>query len=164
MIVVSNTGPIIALAKINQLALLSHYFQKICLSPAVYYELTEKGKGKTAARDLSKYSWIKTVEVQDLMAVKILELELDQGEAETIILSKELNADLTLLDESIARKIANALNLKVKGTIGLLVQARRDGVVKNLKQLLDELKAKNVWISNDVYIEALKLAGEMEIE
>ena len=94
------------------------------------------------------------------MPVKVLELELDRGEAETIILGNELKADLILLDETIARRVARLLNLKVKGTVGILVLAKKEGIIKKLKPILNELRTKGVWISDEVYDEALKLADE----
>ena len=160
MIVISNTGPLIAVAKIDRLDLLKHYFKEIYVSPATYHELTEKGRNKTGAQEIARSHWIKVKPVKDLMAVKILEMELDAGEAETLVLGHECKADLLLLDESIARRIAVALNLKVKGTIGILVKAKNDQLLERLKPILDQLRAKGVWISDEVYREALRLAGE----
>ncbi len=160
MIVVSDSGPIIALSKINQLNILKHYFGKIHISDAIYNELVKKGKGMFGSKEVEKADWIKAAKVKDEVAVKVLELELDRGEAETIILGNELKADLILLDESIARRIARLLNLKVKGTIGILVLAKKDNIIKKLKPILNELRAKGVWISDEVYDEALNLAGE----
>lgn len=160
MIVISDSGPIIALSKINQLNILRHYFGKIHISDATYNELVKKGKGMFGSEEVKKADWIKVAKVKDEVAVKVLELELDRGEAETIILGNELKADLILLDESIARRVANMLNLKVKGTIGILVLAKKGNIIKKLKPILNELRAKGVWISDEVYDEALKLAGE----
>ncbi len=160
MIAISDSGPIIALSKINQLNILKHYFGKIHISDATYNELVKKGKGRFGSREVEKADWIEVAKVKDEVAVKVLELELDRGEAETIILGNELKADLILLDESIARRIARLLNLKVKGTIGILVLAKIDGIIKKLKPILNELRTKGVWISDEVYDTALKLAGE----
>lgn len=160
MIVVSNTGPIIALLKVELLDLLKHYFKEVCLSSATYHELTEKGKSKLGAELIRNSPWIKVKEIQEILAVKVLELELDLGESETIILAQELNADLVLLDESISRNMAQLFGLPVKGSIGILVMAKRDGLIKNLKEVLDRLRQKGVWISDEVYNEALRLVGE----
>ena len=160
MIVVSDSGPIIALSKINQLNILNHHFGNIYISEATYNELVKKGKGMFGSEEVEKSDWIKVAKVKDEVAVKVLELELDRGEAETIILGNEFKADFVLLDESIARRVANLLNLKVKGTIGILVLAKKDGIIKKLKPILNELRTKDVWISDEVYDTALKLTGE----
>ena len=77
-----------------------------------------------------------------------------------IALAHEMKADLVLIDEYIAREIAKSLNLKVSGSIGVLVKAKKDRLIKELKPILDELKKKNVWISDELYDEALGLADE----
>ena len=160
MIVVSDSGPIIALSKINQLSILKHHFGAIHISEATYYELVKKGKGRFGSKEVENADWIKVAKVKDDVPVKVLELELDRGEAETIILGNELKADLILLDETIARRVARLLNLKVKGTVGILVLAKKEGIIKKLKPILNELRTKGVWISDEVYDEALKLADE----
>lgn len=161
MIVVSNSGPLIALSRINKLNLLKHYFSKIYVSNATYDELVIKGKGKPGSDLVQKVDWIQSKKVKDNMAVKVLELELDLGESETIILAQEMKADLVLLDESIARQIAKTLDLKVKGSIAILVMAKKDKLLPELKPILDELRQKKVWIGDDIYEEALKLVDEI---
>lgn len=160
MIVISNSGPIIALAKVGLLHLLKHYFNEVHLSKATYHELAERGSGRTGAEEIKRHNWIKTKEIKDEMAAQILALELDRGEAETIVLAHELKANLTLLDETIARKIANLLGLRVKGTLGILVLAKKDNLIKELKPILEELRTKGVWLSDEVCDEALRLVGE----
>ncbi len=160
MIVVSNAGPLIALAKINQLAVLKEFFGSVVISSATWQEVVDKGQHKTGSQEISSLSWIKVQGVKDKTAVEVLELELDAGEAETILLGKELRADLVLLDESIARKIAVLLDLKVKGTVGLLVLAKKNNLIKEIKPLLLELRSKGVWLSGEVIDEALRLAKE----
>ncbi len=160
MIVVSNAGPLIALAKINQLPILQKFFGSVIISPATWQEVVEQGQHKIGSQEVQSLSWIKVQEVADKTAVTFLELELDAGEAETIVLGRELHADLVILDESIARKIAVLLNLKVKGTVGLLVLAKKRNIIKEIKPLLLELRSKGVWLSDDVINEALRLAEE----
>ena len=97
MIVVSNTTPLIGLSIIHRFDLLQQLFGEIHISQAVYNEAVVAGREEGGAkREVSTATWIHTVKVQDRLAVDVLLDELDLGEAETIILSRELGADWVL--------------------------------------------------------------------
>jgi predicted nucleic acid-binding protein len=154
MIIVSNAGPIIALARIGKLDLLKQ-FKQIFISKEVYEEVVVKGEGKPGSTEVKDSNWFITKEVKNTLAVESLTIELEKGEAETIILALELNAELVLIDESIARDIAKSRGLEVIGTVGILAEADENGLIKDLKKSLDDLRSKRVWISEKVYNRAL---------
>ena len=156
--IVSNTTPIISLLKLHQLELLRQLYTQIYVPLAVYKEI-ELGKAKGYYKDLSKIEWINIVEIQDKQAVKYF-LDLDAGEAEAIVLATEINADLILLDEKLGRFHAKHADLKVTGTIGVLIKAKKDGLINELKPLLNELTDKGVWINEKLKSEILKRVGE----
>ena len=156
--VVSNTTPIISLLKLNQLDLLKQLYKQIHIPFAVYHEI-EAGKTKGFYKDLSKVDWIKITEIKDKQAVKYF-LGLDSGEAEAIILASEINADLIILDEKLGRFHAKNAELKVTGTIGILIKAKSDGLITELKPLLNELTDKDVWISEKLKNEIIEKVGE----
>lgn len=156
--IVSNTTPIISLLKLNRLELLQQLYTQIHIPLAVYNEI-EAGKTKRYYKDLSKIDWINITKIQDRQAVKYF-LDLDAGEAEAIVLATEINADLIILDEKLGRFHAKHADLKVTGTIGILIKAKTAGLIVNLKPLLDELTNKEVWISGKLKREILKIVGE----
>ncbi len=156
--IVSNTTPIISLLKINRLELLKKLYNQIYIPSAVYNEI-EAGKAKGYYKDLSKIDWINITEIQDKQAVKYF-LDLDAGEAEAIVLATEVNADLIILDEKLGRFHAKHADLKVTGTIGVLIKAKTDGLIKELKPIFDELTDKEVWISKKLKNEILQRVGE----
>ena len=149
MVIVSNAGPIIALARIGELDLLKQ-FKRIYISNEVYEQVVVKGEGKPGSTEVKGSDWFITKEVKNTLAVESLTIELEKGEAETIIMALELNADLVLIDESIARDIAKSRGLEVIGTVGILARAYEKGVIKDLKASLDDLRSKKVWISEKV--------------
>lgn len=156
--IVSNTTPIISLLKLNRLDLLQKLYKQINIPSAVCKEI-EAGKAKGYYKDLTRVDWINIIEIQDKQAVKYF-LDLDAGEAEAIVLATELNADLIILDEKLGRFHAKHADLKVAGTIGILIKAKSDGLIEELKPLLDELTDKGVWISEKLKSEILKKVGE----
>lgn len=157
--VVSNTTPLISLLKLNRLDLMKQLYTQIYIPLAVYKEI-EAGKTKEFYNDLSKFDWINIVEIQDKQAVKYF-LDLDSGEAETIVLATELNADLIILDEKLGRFYAKHADLKVTGTIGILLKAKTEGLIYEIKPLLNELTKKDVWISENLKREILTKTGEI---
>lgn len=156
--VVSNTTPLISLLKINHLTLLRDLYSEIYIPKEVYTEL-EKGKSKEYYKDLSEIDWIKIREINDKKSLSYF-LDLDKGEAETIILANEINADLVIIDEILGRFHAKNSNLKVTGTLGILLKAKNTGYIKKIKPLLSELKNKGIWLNERLIREVLILAKE----
>ncbi len=156
--VVSNTTPIISLLKLNRLDLLQKLYNQIYIPTAVYSEI-EAGKAKGYYKDLSHIDWINIIEIQDKQAVRYF-LDIDAGEAEAIVLATEVNAGLIILDEKLGRFHAKHADLKVTGTIGILIKAKSEGLIGKIKPLLNELTEKEVWISEKLKNEILKKVGE----
>lgn len=156
--IVSNTTPIIALLKLDKLALLQQLYSEINIPKAVYLEI-EAGKNKIYYTDISKIDWINIVEIEDKQAVKYF-LDLDAGEAEAIVLATEIAADLIILDEKLGRFHAKHADLKVTGTIGVLIKAKTEGLIGELKPIFNELIEKGVWISERLKKEMLRNVGE----
>lgn len=98
--------------------------------------------------------------MENRKAVEYLELMIDGGETETIVLAEEINADAVLIDDLKARRIANLRRLNVIGTIGVLLDAKEKGIIKELKPLLDKLMKNKIRISKELYDHALELAYE----
>ncbi|MGC4128506.1 MAG: DUF3368 domain-containing protein [Bergeyella sp.] len=156
--VVSNTTPVISLLKIGKLHILKDLYGEILIPLEVFNEI-EAGKNKAFYTDLSKIEWIKIEKIRNETSLSYF-LDLDKGEAEAIILATEKEADLIILDETLGRFYARHAGLKITGTVGILLKAKQKGYLPELKPLLFELKAKEVWFSNNFIKEILKLAGE----
>ena len=77
MIVVSNSSPLIALAKIGKLHILRELFGEITIPKAVWDEVVVKGRGKPGAEEVEKAEWIKVMDVKDKLSVEVLRGESD---------------------------------------------------------------------------------------
>lgn len=158
MIVVSNSTVLIGLARINKLDLLKKLFSKVYIPDAVFDELTQTKK--IGASDIKNASYLERKSPKDVKEVALLLGNLDRGEAEVLALSKELNADLVLVDEEKARKVVVIAGFEVMGLMGVLLMAKRYGFLKDIKPLIEELKKKKFRISEDIVVEILKSARE----
>ena len=121
----------------------------------------EAGKHKKYYLNLLTFEWIKIEQIQDRKSISYF-LDLDKGEAEAIVLATESEADLIQLDESLGRFHAKHAGLRVTGTIGILVKAKKQGLISELKPLILELKEKGVWLSESLIERILELANETQ--
>jgi len=161
MLVVSNSSPIMNLAAIGQLRLLEQLYSKIIIAQAVYKEVALEGAGLPGADEVDKFTWIETQVVKDTSKVFLLKSELDLGESETIALSVELKSDLLLMDERLARAKAFSLGLNCVGILGILIEAKKQGFVTEVKPLMDDLINKaGFWIDKKLYTRVLQAAKE----
>lgn len=155
MKVISNSTPLIALAKINKLSLLREYFGEIHIPEEVYDEVVQRGSNLAGSAEVASCKWIIKSQAANRLAVEALCISLDKGEAEAIVLASEKKG-LLIIDDVDGRKAARQLGLKITGTIGVLVLASNDGKL-DLKNALDELKTVGFHLSNKEYDRILSL-------
>ena len=151
MIVVSNTTPILSLYKIGKLDLLRSLFGQITVPMAVYNEIAVAGRGKQGHDEFDKTDYIHIKEINNVFAANLLRSQLDYGEAEAIVLARELAANILLLDEKKARKVAQISAQTVIGTLGILHAAKNRGLIPDIKTSLDSLIANGIWIDRSLY-------------
>jgi predicted nucleic acid-binding protein len=145
--VVSNTTSIISLLKIGKLEILKNLYGNIYISNGVFKEI-EAGKNKVFYEDLSQVGWIFIQDINNKKAIDYF-LDLDKGEAESII-----------LDETLGRFHVKFAGLKLTGTLGVLLKAKQLAIIPMLKPLLLELKSKGIWLSDKLIEKVLKIANE----
>jgi predicted nucleic acid-binding protein len=149
--VVSNASPLISLDRIHQLALLQQVFGTITVPPAVVRE--------TAAR-LTLPAWIVEQPLNQPLAPVILGASLGAGESETLALALEVRAAWVVLDDRPARRLAQALGLPVMGTLGVLLVAKRRGLLSVIRPSLDALVQTGFYVAPPLYDQVLQSAGE----
>jgi len=160
MIVVANAGPLISLAQIGQLDLLPALYGNIYIPPAVKTEVVAHGGERPGAAAIGLAGWITVLAVRDQTAVELLQERLDAGESAAIVLAIEQHADLLLIDEARGRRVAETRGLRKTGTIGTLVTAKQRGLLSTVTPCLYALRASGFRMSDDLYQQAIQLAGE----
>jgi hypothetical protein len=140
---------------------LKDYFRIVSIPEAVYKECVIDGKNREEVKLIRSAEWLKVIRVKDRKLVKLLQASLDEGESETIALSLEIGADLVLLDDYDAREKARLFGLKITGTIGVLLKAKKENGIKLLKQELRRLRETGFWIGDELEAKLLKEVGEL---
>ena len=154
--IVSDASPLIVLLKTNNLFILKDLFEKITIPTAVYKEITAKEQEKII---FDKIEWIETRNIKNTQENVLLEKLIDKGEAEAIVLAKELKSTL-LLDDAKARKYAKLLNVEVIGTLGLLKIAKNRGVIPSVKKIISDMLAEGYYIEDKLITQILEDVGE----
>jgi predicted nucleic acid-binding protein len=160
MTVICNATPLIAFARIDRLELLRKAAGNLVIPEAVAREISDYDSGRRGAIALSQESWISIASVQSEQQVRLLLPTLDRGESEVIALALELRPKLVLMDELTGRKVAESLDLKVCGSVGLLIRAKRIGEIAAVKPLLDEMKRQGIYYGQRFIDAVLRTVNE----
>lgn len=149
--VISDTSCLILLDNTGLLFILEKLYGRILITPEVSQEF-----GK------SPESWIEVRKVNDRKYLTALSVFIDQGEASTIALAMEMENSLLILDDLKARKLAERLDLKITGTLGVLLKAKEKKLITNTaNNLMHDLKQSGLRISLEMEKKFITLSGEL---
>ncbi len=159
MIVVADSSPLIVLAKIGCFDLLQKLYHRLHISGEVYGEIVVAGAGMPGAPEVSKSDWIEVKPMQN--SADLIEAapkhRLGLGELSTVLLGKELHADVALIDDLRARRLAKNNGLEVRGTVGVLELLYRKGYLADLRQAFRCLLVSDVYITRELLEERLQI-------
>ena len=156
---VADSGPIIAFARIERLDLLRQVVGELVIPPAVYEELTGKGQERPGAAEVARGAWIQRRIVTNQAMVANLPPVLHAGEREAMVLAEELQAQL-LIDEQRGRNMAIARGVTVIGSLRILIEAKRRGLIDRAQPVLDAMLAAGYWIDEELLPPFFQEIGE----
>ena len=148
-IIISDTSVLIILSNINELDLLQKVYGKIITTAVIAKKFNEPLP-----------QWIEIRDIVNPESQKILETQIDKGEASAIALALETPHSLILLDDYKGRKMAQNLGLKFTGTIGVIIKAKLSGIITSIKPIILKIRQTNFRLSEDIEKQALLAAGE----
>lgn len=159
--IVADTSPLIALARIGSLDLLPKLLGEIIIPKAVADECLSdiSREDSIAIKKAITNKILKVVNNPDTLVYHDLCTILDAGEAAAIALAVKLKSGL-LIDEKLGRNTAIKQNLKIIGTAGILLLAKKKKLIKQVKPLINELSKSGYFLSADLIESILKIAGE----
>ena len=159
MLLIADTSPLISLLVIDQLNLLDQLFEEYYLPKAVWDELNSHNELTDYADQLSSLS----LRVKEINTVYVPMPGIDVGETEAIILCKELQADVLLVDDKKAREVAELLGISCTGTLAVLLRAHGKGLINELRPLFMTLIRENRYYSKILLNQLLEKVGEQKI-
>jgi uncharacterized protein len=158
-VVVADTGPLIALALAGCLDLLRDLHGTVLVPDAVWREVTQDGGVRPGAAEISTAPWLERTK-PNRAPDALLRAELGPGEAEAISLATERNA-LLIVDERQARRIAEIVyGLRIRGTLGTLVLAKRRHLIAEVRPILQRMRAGGYHLSTALVEAACGSVGE----
>jgi uncharacterized protein len=152
VIVVTNSSPLITLARTGQLDLLQRLFARVHIAEEVRREVVVRGAGRPAAEVVRQAEWIEVhppVPAEEMLRLRSRHA-LGAGELATVSLARSVRADLAIMDERAARRLAQASGLAVMGCVGVLETGFRRGLVADLRHSYQELLARGIRIDREI--------------
>ena len=156
---ICDTSPLQYLHQLELLHILPVLTEGVIVPPAVVDELAT---GRALGANLPDPTELDWVSVRRPISVAALPLvtDLGPGETEVLMLALELPETVVVLDDALARRVAHTLNLRLTGTLGLLIDAKRAGVISSVEPWLDRLHALRFHLAQHTRDAVLRLAGE----
>jgi predicted nucleic acid-binding protein len=148
-IVISDTSCLILLKKINEIELLKISYGKIFVTDVIASEFGEELP-----------AWITIKNATDPNIIKTIQQLVDPGEASAFALALEMPETLLIIDDGTAKKVAKSLGIKTTGTLGVLIQAKKRGLIVSVKPILAKIAATDFRITQKLVNKVLELTGE----
>ncbi|PAX51756.1 DUF3368 domain-containing protein [Brunnivagina elsteri] len=155
--VVINSSPLIVLLKSQQSQLISQLFTEILVPSGVFEEVTTKDD--VASTQLPTIDWIQTVEVNTI-APEVATWDLGKGESQVLSLALGDPDFAAIVDDRAARRCGQALGISIIGTGGLLILAKRRGIIPSISPGIQALRDAGLWLSDSLVNLLKEQAGE----
>jgi len=166
VIVVSDSSPLITLSKIDYLQVLPALYETVHITPEVYAEVAVTGAGLWGAAEVAKAAWVRVKAAEgDLKIAWEDRGGLGAGDVSTILLAKQLKADVALIDDRKARAFAWKHGVTPLGCIGILQDAFLAGLVTDLRKAYQLLLGSGAYVDRRIVeanLNALNLPGLTE--
>ena len=157
--IVVNASPIICLFKSGLHEFLPLIFQHIVVPQAVIKEVTTPGKNDFPAGQVLSQKWLNPV--SDIpIDLRVAAWDLGRGESAVISYALKSSNYYSVLDDREARRCAEVLGCKVIGTVGILLLAKRMGILPSLRDAVAKLGRSGLWLSRDFVEQLCRTEGE----
>jgi uncharacterized protein len=160
MIVVSDTSPLTYLIQVGEVLLLKKLFDEVVIPPAVYDELNIVALHQATLKELLEQEWLNVQTPANEFLQRIHPFRLDKGETEALALALALKADYIIIDERSGSEAANQLQIPATGLIGVLIAAKKQGMIPAVKPLLDKIIQQGFFITKHFYQKVLLQVNE----
>ena len=161
MIVIADTSVVLNLCCVEQVGLLAQLIRRVLVPAEVAAEFARLAAREQRFASLAMPDWIEVLPWPQTIPPEIAAAGLDAGETAAITLCLSAAADALLIDETLGREVAARLGIRVIGILGVLLEAKRRGLVPAVRRILDRLESEaGFWVSPRLRARVLSLAGE----
>ena len=155
----SNASPVILLAKVDEIDLLSRLADTLIIPAAVAEEI-HAGAASDPARHWIQGPGQEFVHVLETIPPEVAAWDLGRGEAAVLSWARSREAWTALLDDGAARRAARAFDISVSGTLGVVLTAKEEGEIKQVRPMMEALVQAGLRASELLLEQTLRLAGE----
>ena len=156
-----NASPLIVLAKAGLLELLPALFEQVVVPQAVVAEITAGGAGDPAVKALRQAPWLQHVSLEPGVSA-LAALQLGRGEAEVIEWALRHPDHIALLDDRAARRVASVLGVQCAGTLRVLFEASRRGLLPSFAAGVQRLRDAGLYFDERTVQAVVRQAGGAE--
>lgn len=157
--VIINASPLIFLSCSHHLALLESFADDIWVPEPVAEEILQRGQSDITARAIRNTDWLVTQSVEEI-PMSILERRLGAGESSVLALGLAHPNTEVIIDDLAGRKCADSLDIPVRGTLGLVLAAKKRGVIPAARPVIEDMMSAGLYLSKRVLDRALEKVGE----
>jgi predicted nucleic acid-binding protein len=156
---VINASPLIFLCRGGKLALLQAFAKRILVPAPVAKEISARGENDITAKAIESTPWIEVVPAPPIPEA-IASWGLGPGESSVLAVAAASPGMRAIIDDLGGRKCAECLGIPVRGTLGIVLAAKRRGLIRQARPVLEDLIASGMYLRRHVLDEALKRVGE----
>ncbi len=157
--VIINASPLIFLSRSHHLALLKSFADEAWVPEPVATEILQRGVEDITAQAIQQTTWLVTQPV-DHIPTAILEWRLGAGESAVLALAAEHPNTEIIIDDLAGRKCAASLNIPVRGTLGLVLAAKKRGLIPKARPVIENMMRTGLYLSKKVLEQALERVEE----
>jgi predicted nucleic acid-binding protein len=158
-IAVANASPLIFLSRASHLYLLQHFAHRVLVPEPVHNEIREKGSDDITVRALEISPWIEVVS-PPLVPEQILGWGLGPGESSVLALAYATRGMEAIIDDLAGRRCASLLGIPVRGTLGIVLTAKKRGLIPKARPVIETLIRSGMYLSKTVIEETLRRVNE----
>ena len=154
-----NASPLIFLSRSRHLDLLHPFASEIWVPEPVAREIRHRGAKDITARAIEETDWLIPQPVM-VISTQITEWRLGAGESSVLELALEHPGTEAIIDDLAGRKCAASLNIPVRGTLGIVLVAKRRGAIPKARPIIEDMMGAGLYLSKKVVEAALSRVGE----
>lgn len=156
---VINASPLILLSRGNHLDLLKGIADHIVVPSVVEEEISRRGALDRTVTLLKSTNWIHVVPACPIPNA-IMEWGLGPGESAVLAYARMTPVTEAIIDDLLGRKCAKVLGIPVRGTLGIVLKAKKDGRISSARVVMEDLIKAGLYLSRSILDAALKRVSE----